>query len=173
MCILCPVWFLKSCLISLMFGWWLNRDFLKCLQPVNLPVFSIGFRVYSRGTVYNCVSLHCLLAQILKVIQRWERRAFSILPWECSQPCPCSWLNTCMWSLWLPVIRQSFSKPLWTIYSLAFLFKLFGWSAYTSTSIAILGNYNVKLLSMMVFSQFLCWNSTKAANTGQALSQVN
>ena len=63
----------------------LDRDFLECIEPINLPDFVERF-VYVWEEYFNTpidhlkhyFSHHFLLVQRLKVISGWEIRAFSI-----------------------------------------------------------------------------------------------
>lgn len=118
----CGLWSLY--LVSLVVSW-LDRDFLKGLEPLS-PHPCNGALCAHWGCLQLCLSLPLLFAQNLnKVSQRWDHRASLGQSRGCiesrasEQPYTCAWLSS------FPRIYWRFSKPLWTSHSPAFPCKLF------------------------------------------------
>ena len=75
------------CSVSSVVSSWLD-NFLKCLEPVNLPVFAKVFLCVlghasapGRADGVSALAIACS-AQSLKVSQRWEIRTLSGLSWD-------------------------------------------------------------------------------------------
>ena len=154
------------CWVILVVSFLLDKNFIKCLEPVGLPALAeclcVRWGILSTlwHAVYNCLSLHCCSCGSSRS-GRVERRGSSqvFLGHTHSLACVHGLLDS----------RDSikaFPSPLWTADSPVFSFQLFGQPLLAPNGKTTSGDCDVKELLLTAFDKY------PGGGTGWALSQV-
>lgn len=113
------------CSVRLVVSSWLDRHFLKCLEPISLqplPKCSVCvlWHAFNAPAIYNFALTFTSCLCRVSGLARDESRAFGDLSWTCSLPC------TYTWPFRYPEIYKSFSEPPMNISFPLFPLKFFG-----------------------------------------------